>query len=53
MKFYVSKHAVFLINLMDGWMSCDFTPFSTVFQSYQGNGEVIMKDCVQFNAVYD
>ena len=32
---------------MDGWMTCDFTSFSTVFQSYQDDGRLIMKDCVQ------
>ena len=25
-------------------MSCNFTSFSTVFQSYQDDGKVIMKD---------
>ena len=30
---------------MDGWMTCDFTSFSTVFQSYQDDGRLIMKDC--------
>ena len=37
---------------MDGWMTCDFTSFSTVFQSYQDNGRMIMKDCVQWDPVY-
>ena len=27
-------------------MACDFTPYSTVFQSYQDNGRLIMKGCV-------
>ena len=27
-------------------MTCDFTPFSTVFQSYQDDGLMIMKGCV-------
>ena len=31
----------------DGWMICDFMSFSTVFQSYQDNGRMIMKGCVQ------
>ena len=26
------------IPKMDGWMTCDFTSFSTVFQSYQDDG---------------
>ena len=28
---------------MDGWMTCDFTFFSNVFQSYQNDERVIMK----------
>ena len=36
----------------DGWMTCDFTSFSTVFQSYQDDGRLIMKGCVQWNSVY-
>ena len=34
---------------MDGWMTCDFTSFSTVFQSYQADGRLIMKGYVQWN----
>ena len=30
-------------------MTCYFTLFSTVFQSYQDDGQVIMKGCVQWN----
>ena len=37
---------------MDGWMTCDFTSFSTVFQSYQDDGKLILKGCVQWNSVY-
>ena len=37
---------------MDGWMICDFTSFLTVLQSYQDNGRMIMKGCVQWNPVY-
>ena len=37
-----SKH-----SKMDGWMTCDVTSFSTVFQSYQDNERLIMKGCVQ------
>ena len=33
------------------WMSCDFTSFSTVFQSYQDDWRLIMKGCVQWNSV--
>ena len=31
----------------DGWMTCDFTSCSTVFQSYQDDGWMIIKGCVQ------
>ena len=34
---------------MVGQKTCDFKAFSTVFQSYQDNGQMIMKDCVQWN----
>ena len=37
---------------MDGWMTCDFPSFSTVFQSYQDNERSIMKGCVQWSPVY-
>ena len=37
----------FLKVLMDGWMICDFTSFSTIFQSYQDDGRMIVKGCVQ------
>ena len=30
-------------------MTCDFTSFSTVFQSYQVDGRMIMKCCLQWN----
>ena len=33
-------------------MTCDFTSFTTVFQSYQDEEETIVKDCVQWNPVY-
>ena len=36
----------------DGLMTCAFTFFSTVFQSYQDDGKLIMKGCVQWNSVY-
>ena len=35
-----------------GWVTCNFTSFSTVFQSYQDNGWMIMKGCMQFNPIY-
>ena len=31
---------------MDGWVTCDFTSFSTVFQSYQDDERLIMKQAV-------
>ena len=37
---------------IDGWMTCDFMSFSTVFHSYKDNGWVIMKGCVQWNLNY-
>ena len=37
---------------MDGWIACDLTSFSTVFQSYQDDGWMIMKGCVQWNPIY-
>ena len=30
-------------------MTCTYMSFSTVFQSHQDDGRVIMKDCVQWN----
>ena len=36
-----------IIDKMDGWMTCDFTSFLRVFQSYQDQG------WVQWNSVYD
>ena len=39
-----------IIQWMDGWMTCYFTSFSTVFQSYQGDGRLIMKGCVQWSS---
>ena len=44
--------SVTLTGRMDGWMNCDFTSFSTVFQSYQDDGRLIMKECVQWSSVY-
>ena len=38
---------------MDEWITCDFTSFSTVFQSYQDDGMVIMKGCVQWARTVD
>ena len=33
------------------WMTCNFTSFSTVFQSYQDDGRLITKGCEQQNAI--
>ena len=38
---------------MYGWVTCDFTSCSTVFQLHRDDGWVIMKGCVQWNPVYD
>ena len=32
---------------MDGGLTCDFTSFPTVFQSYQDDGQMIMEGCVR------
>ena len=37
---------------MDGQITSNFSSFSTVFQSYQDDGKVTMKDCMQWNPVY-
>ena len=34
-------------------MTCDFISFSTVFQSYQDDGWMIMKGCVQWSLISD
>ena len=36
---------------VDGWMTCDFISFSTVLQSYQGDGRLIMNGCVKRNSI--
>ena len=36
-----------------GWMTCNFTSFSTVFQSNQDGGSFIMKGCVLWNPFLD
>ena len=37
----------------NGWMTCNFMSFSTVFQSYQDDGWMIMEGCVQWSPVCD
>ena len=34
------------LSMKDGWMTCNFTSLSKVFQSYQDDGQMIMKSCV-------
>ena len=36
---------------MDVWTICDFTSFSTVFQSYHDDIRVSMKSCLQCNVL--
>ena len=38
-------------TVLDGWLTCDFASFSTVFQSYQDDERLIMKGCVQWNPI--
>ena len=40
------------MNIYGGWMTCNFTSFLTVFQSYQDNGRVIINDRMQWNLVH-
>ena len=44
-----SINGLIFSHLMDGWITCHFTSFSTAFQSYQINGQMIMEGCVQWN----
>ena len=41
--------AYYAFSRLDGWMTWDFSSFSTVFQSYQDDGRMIMKGSVQWN----
>ena len=36
-----------------GWITCHFTFFQTVFRSYQDDEGMMMKGCVKWNSVYD
>ena len=45
-------HANLIFLGMDGWMTWDFRSFLTIFQSYQDDGRLIMKGCVQWNYAY-
>ena len=51
MKLRIEKEQAVTV-WMDGWMTCDFMSFLTVFQSYQDDVWMIMKGCVQGNSVY-
>ena len=45
-KCLLKNASYMVIRVLDRWrMTCDFTPFSTVFQSYQDDGKLIMKGC--------
>ena len=52
-QFYVLFNSISIIHCMyvsmykDGWITCNFTSFSTVFQLYQDNGCETTKSCVQ------
>ena len=39
----VMGELLFILHEKDGWITRDFTSFSTVFQSYQDDGWMIMK----------
>ena len=40
-RHYAACPYVELKHQIDGWMACDFRLFSTVFQSYQDDGQVM------------
>ena len=49
-------HKVYLVQFyrkVDGWRSCNLTVFSTVLMSYQDDGRLIRKGCVQWNPIYN
>ena len=48
----VWDQGLFSFRMMDGWMTCDFTSFSTVFQLYQDDDKMTMNGCAQWNPVY-
>ena len=49
---YLCELKILVSKKDDGWMTCNFTPFSTLFQSYQDDGQMIMKGCELWNLVY-
>ena len=40
-------------SFVNGWMTCNFTSFSTVFRSYKDDGRMIMKSRMQRFPIYD
>ena len=48
---YMSLGYLWDCSEKDGWMTCDFTSISTVFQSYHDDERLIMNGCVQLNPV--
>ena len=40
------------LNWIGGWMTCDFTSSSTLYQSHQDSGQMIMKGSVHRNPVF-
>ena len=40
------------LRCIDGCITCGFTSFLTVFQSYQDDGRLMMLGCVQWNSVH-
>ena len=52
-KKYVMVPQLNSLGKENGWMACDFTSFSTVFQSYQDDGQMIMKGYVQWSPFYN
>ena len=50
-RLYVCFSGIWAVHLMDG-VTCDFTSFSTVSQSYQHDGRLIMKGCEEWSSIY-
>ena len=50
----ILKHIIVIMfpKQIDGWLTCNFKSFSTVLQSYQADGQMIMKGYVQWNPIY-
>ena len=42
LKWHCSVVTAYVFHLTEGWMTCDFTSLSTVFQSYQDDGLMII-----------